>query len=199
MAQSHNGRTSEHDIDPTFLHRWSPRAFTDEEIPTSVLMSLFEAAHWAPSAFNLQPWRFVYAKRGGLGWDDLLGLLIPYNQAWAHRASALIFVASALHRTTSKGEREPIYSHSFDAGAAWGYLALQAHHLGWAAHGMTGFDHERCYEALGVPRDDYRVEAAVAVGRVADKSVLPESYQAREAPSHREPAASLAFEGRFGG
>ena len=199
MAQSHNGRFSEHDIDPAFLHRWSPRAFTDEEIPTPVLMSLFEAAHWAPSAFNLQPWRFVYARRGGAGWDDLLGLLIPYNQAWANRASALIFVATALSRTTSTGEREPIYSHSFDAGAAWGYLALQAHHLGWAAHGMTGFDHERCYEALGVPRDDYRVEAAVAVGRVADKSVLPESYQARETPSHREPAASLAFEGRFGG
>jgi nitroreductase len=197
MVQSHNGRSSEHDIDPTFLHRWSPRAFTDEAIPTPVLMSLIEAAHWAPSAFNLQPWRFVYATRGGAGWDDLLGLLIPYNQAWAHRASALIFVVSAKFRTTSKGEREAIYSHSFDAGAAWGYLALQAHHLGWAAHGMTGFDHERCYEVLGVPQDDYRVEAVVAVGRVADKSVLPESYQARETPSQREPAASLAFEARM--
>jgi nitroreductase len=197
MAAMEGGRSSEHDIDPAFLHRWSPRAFTDEEIPTPVLMSLFEAAHWAPSAFNLQPWRFIYARRGGAGWDDLLGLLIPYNQAWAQRASALVFIASARFRLTSKGEREAIYSHSFDAGAAWGYLALQAHHLGWAAHGMTGFDHERCYAALNVTRDDYRVEAALAVGRVADKSVLPESYQAREAPSAREPVAGLVFEGRF--
>jgi len=191
------GRSSEHDIDPAFLRRWSPRAFTDAEIPPPVLMSLIEAAHWAPSAFNLQPWRFIYARRGGPGWDDLLGLLIPYNQAWAQRASALVFIASARFRTTSKGEREAIYSHSFDAGAAWGYLALQAHHLGWAAHGMTGFDHDRCYAALNVPQGDYRVEAAVAVGRLADKSVLPESYQAREAPSSREPVASLVFEGRF--
>jgi nitroreductase len=197
MAAMEGGRASEHDIDPAFLQRWSPRAFTGEAIPTPVLMSLFEAAHWAPSAFNLQPWRFVYARRGGPGWDDLLGLLIAYNQAWAQRASALVFIASARFRLTSKGEREAIYSHSFDAGAAWGYLALQAHHLGWAAHGMTGFDHERCYAALNVPREAYRVEAALAVGRVADKSVLPESYQAREAPSSREPVAGLVFEGRF--
>jgi nitroreductase len=160
-------------------------------------MQVFEAAHWAPSAFNLQPWRFVYALRDGPGWETLLGLLIPYNQAWAHRAAALIFFVSQRHRRRSGGELEAIYSHSFDAGAAWGYLALQTHRLGWAAHGMTGFDHDGCYAALGVPRDDYRVEAAVALGRRADKSLLPESYQSRETPSHREPVAGLVFEGRL--
>ena len=197
MSQSPTDRSAAHDIDPAFLRRWSPRAFTDEEIPVPVLMSLFEAAHWAPSSFNLQPWRFVYARRGGPGWDDLLGLLIPYNQTWAQRAAALIFIASARCRVRSNGEREAIYSHSFDVGAAWGYLALQAHHLGWAAHGMTGFDDERCYEVLGAPKNDYRVEAAVAVGRVGDKSLLPESYHAGETPSHRQPVASLVFEGRL--
>jgi nitroreductase len=197
MSETSSGRSAAHDIHPAFLGRWSPRAFTDEAIPVPTLMQLFEAAHWAPSAFNLQPWRFVYARRGGPGWDDLLGLLIPYNQAWAHRAAALIFIASATERTRSDGEREAIYSHSFDAGAAWGYLALQAHHLGWAAHGMTGFDHERCYEVLGAPRADYRVEAAIAVGRVGDPGLLPESYQAREAPSAREPVETLVFEARL--
>jgi nitroreductase len=197
MSQSSTGRSAAHDIHPAFLERWSPRAFTDEEIPVPVLMSLFEAAHWAPSSFNLQPWRYVYARRGGPGWDDLLGLLIPYNQAWAHRAAALMFFVSARYRLTSKGEREEIYSHSFDTGTAWGYLALQAHHLGWAAHGMTGFDHERCYEALGVPKGDYRVEAAAAVGRIGDKSLLPDSYREREVPSHREAVESLVFEGRL--
>jgi nitroreductase len=199
MTASDHGRKSGHAIDPMFLDRWSPRAFTAEALPQDVLMSVFEAAHWAPSAFNLQPWRFVYAHRDGPGWETLLGLLIPYNQAWAHRAAALVFVASLRHRRRPDGQSEAIYSHSFDAGAAWGYLALQAHRLGWAAHGMTGFDHEGCYAALGVPRDDYRVEAAVAIGRLADKSVLPESYQARETPSHREPVDSLVFEGRFEG
>jgi nitroreductase len=130
-------------------------------------------------------------------WETLLGLLIPYNQAWAHRAAALIFVVSQRHRLRSNGELEDIYSHSFDAGAAWGYLALQTHRLGWAAHGMTGFDHDGCYAAMGVPPGDYRVEAAIAIGRPADKRVPPESYQAREAPSHREPVAGLVFEGRF--
>jgi nitroreductase len=199
MTASDHGRKSGHDIDPMFLDRWSPRAFTDEAIPPGVLMSVFEAAHWAPSAFNLQPWRFVYALRDGPGWDVLLGLLIPYNQAWADRAAALIFVVSQRLRHRSDGGAEPIYSHSFDAGAAWGYLALQTHRLGWAAHGMTGFDHEGCYQALGVPRDEYRVEAAIAIGRQADKTVLPESYQARETASHREPVAGLVFEGRFRG
>ncbi len=198
MQDATTGRRADHDIHPSFLARWSPRAFTDEAMPESVLMSLFEAAHWAPSSFNLQPWRFVYAHRGGPGWENLLGLLIPYNQAWARGASVLMFILSQRFRLRSNGEPEPIYSHSFDAGAAWGYLALQAHHLGWAAHGMTGFDHERCYEVLNAPRDEYRVEASVAVGRVADKSVLPESYQAREMPSHREPVSSLVFEGRLG-
>ena len=198
MALTANGRTADHDIDERFLHRWSPRAFTGEAIPEDVLMSLFEAARWAPSAFNLQPWRFIYARRDTADWDRLFEVLIEYNQAWVRRASALVFVVSDCFRRKAGAEPEPLYSHSFDAGAAWGYLALQAHHLGWAAHGMTGFDHDGCYVALNAPREAYRVEAAVAVGRATDKSVLPGAYQARETPSHREPVSSLVFEGRLG-
>ena len=197
MTASDHGRKSGHDIDPMFLDRWSPRAFTDEAIPPGVLMSVFEAAHWAPSAFNLQPWRFVYALRDGPGWDVLLGLLIPYNQAWADRAAALIFVVSQRLRHRSDGGAVPIYSHSFDAGAACGYLALQTHRLGWAAHGMTGFDPVKAHEAMDVPEGEYRVEAAVAIGRPTDKSVLPERYQAREAPSGRAPLSGMVFEGRL--
>jgi nitroreductase len=194
-----NGRTADHDIDPIFLHRWSPRAFTGEPMPHALLMSLFEAARWAPSAFNLQPWRFVYAERDTPDWDRLLGVLIEYNQAWVRGASALVFVVSDRFRRKPGAEPEPLYSHSFDAGAAWAYLALQAHHLGWAAHGMTGFDPERAYEELGLSEADYRVEAAIAIGRPADKSVLPEAYQAREAPSHRLPMSGFVFKGRFSG
>ncbi len=190
-------RQPQHQIDALFTERWSPRAFSDEAIPQAVLMSVFEAAHWAPSAFNLQPWRFVFAHRHGEGWAALLGLLDPENQAWAHRAAALIFLLSHRLRRRSNGQIEPIYSHSFDAGAAWGSLALQAHGLGWAARAMVGFDHDRCYEALGVSPEEYRVEVAIAIGRQTDKSVLPEHYQARETPSAREPVSHLVFEGRF--
>jgi nitroreductase len=192
-----NGRTADHDIDPAFLHRWSPRSFTGEPIPQGVLMSLFEAARWAPSAFNLQPWRFVYARRDTPDWERLLGVLIEYNQVWVRGASALVFVISDRFRRKAGAEPQPLYSHSFDAGAAWAYLALQARHLGWAAHGMSGFEPDKAYQALGVAESDYRVEAAVAIGRPADKGLLPEPYRSRETPSGRDAAASFVFEGRL--
>ena len=96
-------------------------------------------------------------------------------------------------------EPEPLYSHSFDAGAAWAYLALQAHHLGWAAHGMGGFHVDKAHAATGAPESDYRVEAAIAIGRPTDASVLPESFRAREVPSGREPLERFVFEGRLEG
>jgi len=91
----------------------------------------------------------------------------------------------------------PSPSHSLDAGAAWGNLALQAARSGWAAHGMAGFDRERAASELGVP-DGYHVEAAIAIGKPGDKSVLPESLAAREAPSDRLPLPQLVGEGSFG-
>ncbi len=163
MSVEANGRLADHDIDPMFLHRWSTRAFTGEPIPEAVLMSLFEAARWAPSAFNIQPWRFVYARREGPDWERLFGLLIDFNQAWVKGASVLAFIVSDRFRRKEGAEPSPIYSHSFDTGAAWAYLALQAHRMGWSARGMTGFDHARSYEVLGVQEADYRVEAAMAI------------------------------------
>jgi nitroreductase len=90
-----------------------------------------------------------------------------------------------------------VRSHSFDTGAAWGYLALQAHRLGWAAHGMAGFDVARSYDVLGVAEGDYQVEAAIAVGRPTDASGLEEPYRSRETPSGRNPLTSFVFEGQF--
>jgi len=194
-----NGRTAEHDIDPIFLERWSPRAFTGEPMPQELLMTLFEAARWSPSAFNGQPWRFVYAHKGTADWDRLFDVLIPYNQAWVKHASVLMYVISDRFRRSEGREPAPLRSHSFDAGAAWGYLALQAHRLGWAAHGMAGFDVARSYEALGVSEADYCVEAAIAVGRPTDPAILDEPYRSREVPSGRNPVASFAFEGRLKG
>jgi nitroreductase len=192
-----NGRLADHDVEPMFLARWSPRAFTGEPVPDDVLMSLFEAARWAPSSFNMQPWRFVYARRNDADWPRLFDTLIDYNKAWVAGASALIFAISHRVRRRSDGSLEALYSHSFDTGAAWACLALQAHLLGWAAHGMTGFDPARAYVAMDIPEPDFRIEAAIAVGRPTDAVVLPEPYRSRETPSGREPVETFIFKGRL--
>lgn len=192
-----NHRTSDHEIDPLFLDRWSPRAFTSDEIPEAALFSILEAARWAPSSYNSQPWRFVYARRGYQHWERLLGLLNAFNASWAKAAAALVVIVSKpTLAVPGKDEEIPSYSHSFDAGAAWAHLALQATRLGYQAHGMVGFDLVRAASELNVPAG-YRVEAAVAIGRPGDKSLLPEGLQAREAPSQRNPLTASAFEGAF--
>jgi nitroreductase len=192
-----NPRVADHPIERVFLDRWSPRAFTGEPIPQSVLFSIFEAARWAPSSYNSQPWRFLYATNGNAHWDKFLNLLIPFNQSWAKTASALVFVVSETTMAMQgKDARVPSHSHSFDTGAAWGYLALQATHLGWHTHGMVGIDFDRVRTELKVP-DDVRVEAAIAIGKQGPKTLLPEALQAREFPSDRKPVAEIALEGGF--
>ena len=198
MAPTQNNRTADHDIDPVFLNRWSPRAFTGEAMPDAVLMRLFEAARWAPSALNIQPWRFVYAHRGTPEWTPLFDALMEMNQAWVANASVLAFCLSDRFRRKPGAEPTANRSHSFDAGAAWACLALQADHLGWAAHAMGGFHGEKAHLALGASEADYRVEAAIAIGRPAGAETLPEAYRAREVPSGREPVGRFVFEGRLG-
>lgn len=189
------GRQSEFDTDPLFLARWSPRAFADTPVTEADLLTVLDAAHWAPSAFNAQPWRFVYARRGDAHWDKLLGVLNDFNRGWAQHAGALVVIVSQTH-TTAPGATEPTpsYSHSFDAGAAWGQLALQARLLGLYAHGMTGLNFDKAPDLLGIP-EGYRVEAAVALGHLGDKASLPEFLRARETPSPRRPLAEVAFAG----
>lgn len=198
MPTSSNHRTSTYDIDPIFLDRWSPRAFDPQAVISDRdLMTIFEAAHWAPSAFNSQPWRFIFARRDTPEWATLFNLLAPMNQAWTVRASALVVLVSS---TTAQppGAPAPIpsYSHSLDAGAAWAYLALQAQRLGWHAHAMAGFNVEQAPAALGVP-SGFRVETVIALGKLGDKSLLPPPMQAREQPNDRRSVEELVMEGRF--
>jgi nitroreductase len=192
-----NSRTAAHAIDPLFLERWSPRAFTDEPISEAQLMTLFEAARWAPSSFNAQPWRFIWARRGTEHWPRLLGLLSEYNQSWAKAAAALVILVSKATMLPRGADKEvPSPTHSLDAGAAWENLALQATRSGWSAHGMAGFDMPRAAVELGVP-SGYRVECAIAIGKRGHRSILPEALQAREAPSDRLPLEQIVSEGRF--
>lgn len=190
-------RQTEHVIHSLFTERWSPRAFTAERLDRAVLNSLLEAARWAPSAYNAQPWRFVYALRDTPEWAGFLDLLLPFNQRWAANASALLFVLSKRSfQAPGKPEAEPFPSHAFDTGAAWANLALQATHAGLAVHAMGGFDRDRARSLLAVP-EDYEFQAAVAIGYRAARETLPDDLQARELPSQREPLEKLASEGKF--
>ena len=194
---TNNIRVADHAIDPVFLARWSPRAFSPEEISLADLMSMLEAARWAPSSFNAQPWRFVYARRGTPHWETCLDLLVPANREWAKTAAALIFLASKTTVLTRGSEiAVPSATHAFDAGAASACMALQASMMGWHMHGMAGFDRVRANVALNVP-PDHVVHAVYAVGRAGDPSSLPEPLRAREYPSLRTPLAEVAFDGGF--
>jgi nitroreductase len=191
-------RIPEHEIDPLFHGRWSRRAFGPEELPEPVLLGLFEAARWAPSSMNLQPWRFVYARRGTPAFQRFLATLAPGNQAWAARAAALVAVVSnELVPATAGGAPGRSASHSFDAGAAWAQLALQAHLWGWATHAIGGFDRDAARAALRVP-EGWRIEVFVAVGRPGDPATLPDWAREREKPSGRKPLAEIVREGEFG-
>ena len=199
MMMTINDRVADYPIDPMFLERWSPRAFNCETINTADLLTMLEAARWAASSFNSQPWRFVYARRDTHHWAGFLDLLVPHNQRWARDAAALVMVLS--HHTGMNprtGGEIPLPTHSFDAGIASGFFALQASRMGWFVHGMAGFDHAGARDVLRVP-SDYTLEAAFAVGRRSSPSKLPESLQAREHPSGRLPLKEIVFEGRFEG
>jgi nitroreductase len=186
-------RKPEYDVDEIFLNRWSPRAMSGEEISEDELMTLFEAAKWAPSSFNNQPWRFLYARRNTENWLPFFNLLAEFNQAWAKNASALIVITS---KKTFEHNGKPARTHSFDAGAAWQNLALQGSARGLGVHGMQGFDYDKAREVLNVP-DDCEVEAMVAVGKPGNKEELPEKLREREFPSARKKLSEIVFEGMF--
>lgn len=187
-------RKPDHEISPLFVNRWSPRAMTGEEVDKEVLLRLFEAARWAPSSMNNQPWRFLYAMRNTEHWEKFYGLLVPGNQVWCRNASALIV---SISKTTFDFNGKRARTHSYDTGAAWGSMALQGSLMGLVVHGMQGFDYDRAKTVLGVT-DEYQVEAMAAVGRPGKKEDLPLPVQEREFPSSRKKVEEFAFEGGFG-
>jgi len=192
-----NHRVSEYPIDPIFLERWSPRAFTGEFMTQETLFTILEAARWAASSYNSQSWRFVYALRDTERWTTFVDLLVPFNQEWAKNASALVFAAS---KTTSRsphtGKEYPSPTHSFDTGAACAYMMLQALKLGWHTHGIVGFDSERARNTLLVT-DGLALEDAFAIGRRGEASQLSQHLESKEHPSSRMPLKEIAFEGHM--
>ncbi len=184
-------RVAEFDVEPMFLSRWSPRAMSGQPMTEAAMLRLFEAAHWAPSGANLQPWRFAYAIAGEPDFARFFDLLADGNKIWCQRAGALVVVLSQAVLDNGK----PMPSHAFDAGAAWMGLALQGSAMGLVVHGMGGFDAERAKTVLEVPATQ-AVHIMIAVGHPGKVEDLPEKLQARELPNTRRPVRELVAKGK---
>jgi len=186
-------RKTAYGVDHLILNRWSPRSFSGEDLTDQDLFALFEAARWAPSSFNNQPWRFIYAKRGSKHWNTILDLLVDFNKQWCANASVLVVIVS---KKTFDYNGKPSVTHQFDSGAAWENLALQATSQGLVTHAMQGFDYERARKDLAIP-DEYDVMAMVAIGKKGQKEKLLPELQQREVPSDRKPLSEIVMEGKF--
>ncbi|MGD8190936.1 nitroreductase family protein [Brevibacillus ginsengisoli] len=183
-------RKPAHDINPVYLNRWSPRSFLEKEVPEEVLLSLFEAARWAPSGGNIQPWRFILA-RTQKDREKFYPFIDEGNRIWCEKAPVLAIILS-----TPESPYGHNRTHSFDAGAAWGYLALEAVRHGLITHAMGGFDPDRAREVLHVPQE-FELLAVVAIGYQGEKDALTEKLQEREQPNDRRALSESLFEGGF--
>ncbi len=173
------------DVLPLFHSRWSPRSFSDREVSTADLEKVFEAARWAASSFNEQPWRFLVGTRGSETYKKIFDTLMPFNQLWAASVPVLIL---GVAKTTFSHNNTPNRVALYDLGAAASYLTLQAAALGLATHQMGGFDPEAARKAFAIS-DDYLFGAVIALGYQGEPGALPnEQFLSQEiAPRHRKP------------
>ena len=162
----------------------SGELLTDDE-----LMPLFEAARWAPSSYNAQPWRILYVKRETPHWNTLFDLLVDFNKEWCAKAATLLLFFS---RTTFEHNGKPSHTHGFDTGAAWENLCLEGNARGLVVHGMEGFDYEKA--ALLIPQG-HEVHAMCAIGKKGKKEDLSQALQAKEILSTRKKISEFIFEG----
>ncbi len=195
--KSQIARKAEHPINSLFLKRESKydlhRTLSNKEMAQH-LKSLFEAARWAPSCYNNQPWRYIYGLYGTPQWDKLYNLLVPFNQKWVSNAGALILVIS---KNTFEKSGEPARTHSFDTGLSTAQLLLQAADIGLIGHGMSGFDYDMAAKTFNLS-GDYTVEAMIAIGESASKEHSTEEFAKRDKkPTTRKPIEDITFEDIF--
>lgn len=172
--------------------RRSPRSFdVSAEISDQDLLGILEAARWAPSAFNGQPWRFFVGKRGDELFNQILASLVPFNQSWAERSSALILVAAK----TIKGDGSINPDYQFDCGLAVGQLVIETHHRGLIAHQMTGFDKAVAQAELSVPADLVPV-VVIAIGKQdAPEKLSGPLLEREQAKRERLPLTEIVIKG----
>jgi nitroreductase len=176
---------------PVFFQRWSPRSFADREVSAETLAKVFEAARWAASSYNEQPWRFFVGVRGSSTYERIFESLGEFNQAWA--GSAPVLMVDATHTKFTRNGT-PNRVALYDLGAAASYMTLQAAALGLVTHQMAGFNTEKARQALGIP-EDYVMGAAVALGYQGEPAALgDERFLKQEtAPRTRKPLNEIVL------
>jgi len=176
--------------------RWSPRAFAPDLPSGDELVSIFEAARWAPSCFNGQPWRFIVTEKGDAeAFSRALSCLREQNALWAGKAPVLGFLVAG-ENFEYNGKPNPW--SDLDCGLALGQLIIQAGSMGWSVHVMAGFYPDRVRETFGVP-EGFDPLAAFVIGRAGDPETLPEDLREREtAPRERKPLSGIVFSGAWG-
>jgi len=176
---------------PIFHERWSPRAFDDREVRSAELATVFEAARWAASSGNSQPWRFLVGTGGSETHNNIREALVDFNKEWASHAPVLI-LGTALAVSPNSGK--PNGYALFDLGAASSYLTLQAASQGLVAHQMAGFSHETARRLLEIP-ENYSLGSVIALGYQGEPAVLPNAklIEREIAPRERKPLSEVAF------
>lgn len=179
-----------HDL---LAERWSPRAFQQRDIPQTEINSLFEAARWAPSSMNEQPWRFIYAKKGEPAFDKIVDTLMEGNM-WAKEAP-LLLVTIIKKNFARNGKSNRVALH--DLGLALGNVSLQAQHLGIALHHMGGIFPDKISEAFDLP-EDAAPQTVIALGYYGEPEQLNDELKQRElAERKRNPITDFAFHGGY--
>lgn len=179
-----------HGVDDLIRRRWSPRTYADKEIPAAELKKLFEAARWAASSSNEQPWRFLVGRRGDETYQKIFNALVEFNQSWAKSAPVLV-LSVAKNVFTNNGKPNAYGMH--DTGAASATLALQATAIGLHTHSMAGFDREQARASFAIPAD-YEIGAVTAIGYLGDPASLPEHLKKMEvSPRQRKPVEEFVF------
>ncbi len=182
------------DIHPIIKNRWSPRSFSEKKVDPAKLRRIFEAARWAPSSFNEQPWRFIVGEKGDDSWDKLYECMVKFNQDWAKSAAVLIM--SIGKQSSSKGGTNKVYQ--YDVGQSMAYITFQAEAEGLVVHQMGGFSADKARELFSIP-EDYVPLTMMALGyQDSPDSLEGDFVKMEKAPRVRKPFGELVFSGSFG-
>ncbi len=192
----HKPATNAFPIHDLIRDRWSPRAFSDKPVQPEVLASLFEAARWAPSSFNEQPWAYLVAtKNDPENFAKMLSVLVDFNAGWAKNAPVLVL---AVARLAFQNNGKPNRNAFYDTGAASALLSVEATARGLVVHQMAGFDAEKARQVFAIPSGCEPI-AAMAIGYPGDSSSLPDSLREKElAPRTRKPLSEFVMSGGWG-
>ncbi len=182
-------------LNTVITNRWSPRSFSDKAIEKEKIQQFFEAARWAPSAFNVQPWSFMVGIKGDETWQKIFESLVEFNQMWAINAPVLVVAVGAKVREADGQEN---VTWQYDLGQAAAYLTIQAYTDGLVMHQMGGFDQAKLVESFNLPENYHPVSvSAVGYQDVADKLPHPLD-QLEKGERSRKPLSEIVFSETFG-